>query len=623
MAVIAGWGRGTWSQGTWGEPLPVVVTGEAATGATGSVTVVAVANVPETGLSASSAVGSVSIDAVANTSVTGLEATGSEGSVAVKAKAVTAASGSAATGGVGSVTLSTQQILSMTGVAGTTSVGDETVSAAANTSVTGEEATSGLGSVSVVAEAVIAASGSEATVSDGNETVTGDANLTLTGEEATGQTTEQGVFFAANGDAQLATAEKKFGTASLKLDGTGDFVKSDASDVTSGNFTVEFFIYTDNILQDAYLWDNQVSNSGFAVAITSLGKIRIIKDNVIQGTFNSGLSDSTWHHVALVGNGNTLTVFVDGFSKGQKNIFGGIGTYSDQPYYIGARHNETQFFNGYIDEFRTSNTPRYSLTFTPTTSAFSTDSNTLELLHFDGTDGSKQIVNETQGLSVVSAANVSTTGLAATSGLGSVVVDAEATVPETGLSANGNVGSVTATGVGNVTVTGGEATAADGTVATDGDALVTLFTELDSELQGAVGTVVAGVRVTVSTTGLSAGTNVGNVDILIKQIVDVAGASVDGEIGNVVVPSQIVPNQQPVYANPAGAQPGQRLSAPSYNNVGGVAVGQPLSVPQLESTTGVQEGQALSSASYKEFGQPGGTTGPGKPLSTPGYKQVA
>ena len=66
MAVISGWGRGTWSQAAWGEPLPVVVTGEAGTGATGTVSVIAEANVPATGLAASGAVGSVTVTGVAN-----------------------------------------------------------------------------------------------------------------------------------------------------------------------------------------------------------------------------------------------------------------------------------------------------------------------------------------------------------------------------------------------------------------------------------------------------------------------------------------------------------------------------------------------------------------------------
>ena len=79
MTAISGWGRGTWSQYSWGEPLPVVVTGVAGTGAVGSVSVVAEANVPETGLAATGGVGSVSVVAEANTAVTGSEGTGSVG----------------------------------------------------------------------------------------------------------------------------------------------------------------------------------------------------------------------------------------------------------------------------------------------------------------------------------------------------------------------------------------------------------------------------------------------------------------------------------------------------------------------------------------------------------------
>ena len=74
MTAISGWGRGTWSQYSWGEPLPVVVTGVAGTGAVGSVSVVAEANVPETGLAATGGVGSVTVLAAADVGVTGEQA---------------------------------------------------------------------------------------------------------------------------------------------------------------------------------------------------------------------------------------------------------------------------------------------------------------------------------------------------------------------------------------------------------------------------------------------------------------------------------------------------------------------------------------------------------------------
>ena len=49
MANITGWGRGTWGEGAWGEPIPVTLTGLAATSALGTVSIVAKGNVIPTG----------------------------------------------------------------------------------------------------------------------------------------------------------------------------------------------------------------------------------------------------------------------------------------------------------------------------------------------------------------------------------------------------------------------------------------------------------------------------------------------------------------------------------------------------------------------------------------------
>jgi hypothetical protein len=39
MALITGWGRGTWGEGAWNSPLSVALTGVSAATATGSVAV--------------------------------------------------------------------------------------------------------------------------------------------------------------------------------------------------------------------------------------------------------------------------------------------------------------------------------------------------------------------------------------------------------------------------------------------------------------------------------------------------------------------------------------------------------------------------------------------------------
>jgi hypothetical protein len=50
--------------------------------------------------------------------------------------------------------------------------------------------------------------------------------------------------------------------------------------------------------------------------------------------------------------------------------------------------NVGQGFNGYMDEMRISNTARYTGTFTPSSTAFTNDANTVCLLHMNGSNGS-------------------------------------------------------------------------------------------------------------------------------------------------------------------------------------------------------------------------------------------
>ena len=91
---------------------------------------------------------------------------------------------------------------------------------------------------------------------------------------------------------------------------------------------------------------------------------------------------------------------------------------------------------------------------------------------------------------------------------------------------------------------------------------------------GQVGTVVAGISVEFVTTGLASGTNVGNVTIEANADAIVTGEEVTGEIGNVRVYGQVVPDQVPNFQPPVpGTQPGDPLSSPSYKEAEGAPRG--------------------------------------------------
>ena len=310
--------------------------------------------------------------------------------------------------------------------------------------VTGNELTAAEGTVDPSPDATVVGIGLTAGVALGS-VVQGDANVVINNDILP--------TFTAEADAQLSTAQAKFGPSSLLLDGTGDFVQSTATSVVQDDFTIEFFAYASNFAQDAYLWDNSLSSQGFAFSLTQFGQLRLIQDNtIVAQTSSPSLNNNQWNHFALVQNATLLTLYINGSAKLQYTTGG--DSYPGQSYKIGTNEGETQFFNGYIDEFRSSDIARYTTTFTPPTSAFTADGNTISLLHFDGINGSTNIVNSTgsdiprialglgQGQAELEAVTIaSITGQQLDTSLNSAVAGASAEVFPTGIQANITVGN--------------------------------------------------------------------------------------------------------------------------------------------------------------------------------------
>jgi hypothetical protein len=101
MANITGWGRGTWDEGAFGEPIPVTLTGLAATSAVGTLTFDAEANVTPASQVGTSALGTATTVSNNNISVTGLSATSAVGSLSFIGKANITAAGQLGTSALG------------------------------------------------------------------------------------------------------------------------------------------------------------------------------------------------------------------------------------------------------------------------------------------------------------------------------------------------------------------------------------------------------------------------------------------------------------------------------------------------------------------------------------------
>ena len=163
------------------------------------------------------------------------------------------------------------------------------------------------------------------------------------------------------GNAQLDTAYKKFGTASLLLDGTGDYINfADHVDWNfgAGDFTIDFRVRFNSVAGFQFLCE-QVDGSE---------KMRIYKDGdtiAFNHSYNSGASSvyavsgslslvvDTWYHVAFVRNGTDFRLYLDGVSIASNT---GDVTLDDisSPFYIGSSATPSDYFNGWIDEFRVS-----------------------------------------------------------------------------------------------------------------------------------------------------------------------------------------------------------------------------------------------------------------------------
>ena len=202
-----------------------------------------------------------------------------------------------------------------------------------------------------------------------------DASTTFTDE--TGKT------WTRQGNAQIDTARKKFGTASGLFDGTGDYIDTPDSadfDVGSGDFTVDFW------LQRGALGALTVfgqGNSSLAAASTSM-RCRFASDIPVFAVSSGGTAyttsagataitaDSAWHHIAVVRYGNTLTLYLDGVAQGTADVTGVTVNNSSNKFAIG-RPGEYNgyYFKGWIDEFRFSKgIARWTTNFTPPTSEY-------------------------------------------------------------------------------------------------------------------------------------------------------------------------------------------------------------------------------------------------------------
>ena len=198
----------------------------------------------------------------------------------------------------------------------------------------------------------------------------------------------------ANGDVHHSRSQKKIGNSSIEFDGTGDFLScADSSDWSfgTGDFTLEAYVRFNDSAGSENLFSQYQSGSNrwylhADLTNNTLGFFDAGSGMDIEQTVVTWVAD-TWYHVAMVRSSGTVTYFVDGTAYTVTGTSpGGNITNNTGALQIGQYDSGTNL-NGYMDEIRISNSARYTGAFTPTTTAFASDSNTLLLIHSDFSGG--------------------------------------------------------------------------------------------------------------------------------------------------------------------------------------------------------------------------------------------
>jgi hypothetical protein len=183
------------------------------------------------------------------------------------------------------------------------------------------------------------------------------------------------------GNAQISTAQSKFGGSSIAFDGNGDQLTVPTDEAftlgSSGTYTVELWFYAAGaqtsfaVLASTFDNFNTLFANRWGLVINNTGGLTWY-DSGGSGAGSlyslSAISTNQWNHVAITGSGSTVTMWLNGISQG--TMSGAKNYTTSSSLKVGYVLNAA-YFNGYIDDLRiTKGVARYTANFTPPTAPF-------------------------------------------------------------------------------------------------------------------------------------------------------------------------------------------------------------------------------------------------------------
>jgi len=178
------------------------------------------------------------------------------------------------------------------------------------------------------------------------------------------------------GNAQLSTAVKKYGNASMYFDGSSRITipASPQWIFGTGDFTVEFWMNTADT--GAGLITPATTGAGYWALLINASTLywqNAYNSSNLKTASLSGYLNNTWAHIAIVRYSGNLYFYFNGTAQGSAtadstNYSGAVNTLT-----IGYDSQGNGYYAGYIDDLRiTKGYARYTTTFTAPTSALIT-----------------------------------------------------------------------------------------------------------------------------------------------------------------------------------------------------------------------------------------------------------
>jgi hypothetical protein len=197
------------------------------------------------------------------------------------------------------------------------------------------------------------------------------------------------------GDTHLRSRFKKFGVTSGFFNGSNNYLSYEDSDswhFGDEDFTLDMQVRTNSYVNSQTLISH-VTNSDNYITM-EYSNVNGMTFRAIEGgteTVNvthsatTGYTANTFHHVEVVRSGSSFVIYRDGTSiatQTSANVLPEIAADLE----IGRQNisGSYNYFNGFVDELRLSKVARHTAAFTAPSYQYSTDDDTILLMHFDG-----------------------------------------------------------------------------------------------------------------------------------------------------------------------------------------------------------------------------------------------